>query len=909
MATHTDENLLFGILALQMDFVGRDDLVAAMHAWVLEKNKPLGQLLCERGVITCERRALLDALVTEHLKQHGDARNRLAAAVSTVRTVQKDLLHVADRDVQESLASMTTHISPMRATNPTRLAADGVRYRRLRLHARGGLGEVFVAEDTELHREVALKEIQPHRADDDGSRHRFVLEAEITGNLEHPGIVPVYGLGVYPDGRPFYAMRLVQGESLKEAIERFHAPRPGAQRLQPLGSSDFHEFPFRQLLSRFVDACNAVAYAHSRGVLHRDIKPANVMLGKFGETLVVDWGLAKAGVGPSSGTDIAREVTTDPALHPASGSEVAGTQMGATLGTPSFMSPEQAAGRIEELGPASDIWSLGATLYVVLTGQPPFGDALPGEILARVQTGKYVPPRELKREIPSALDAICRKAMALRPADRYASALELAADLEHWLADEPVSACIDPWSVRLTRWARRRRTTVVAAAVLLVSAVVALSVSTALVWREQRRTEAQKLVAEENSELALDLSLSGIQLIESNEALFASEPATNVARMDMLKAASRVFHRYLDQQPHDPKRRERAATVFRFTANVHRLLNEPEEADRLYADAIRLEEGLAEQFPDELERRNRLSMILRDHASLQGNVGKLREAADSLHRAIEIAETLRAAEPKSPSYRRTLAAGFLSLASNEHARGMADSGKTAGQAATLFRELTALLAGQGHPYDPLLLAASLNIVAIAEREAGRIEPAREQHKAAAKLLQGMIDQRRPGVSITDVLHFMACCRLEEARTWSKVPRSRVNAEKNLGATALQWQRLQTSHPKIPMYREWRATAHRVRGQLRAEDGHIQDARADFEQSRELLETLVKEYPQFPGYRRALGRTYTGLGKLDRAAKNPAGAAEWSGKAVAELRQAVEQCPDSATGRRWLKEALAEQAKR
>src|SRR5262249_16600137 len=148
------------------------------------------------------------------------------------------------------------------------------------------LGEVFVAEDLELHREVALKQIQQRHGDHRESRARFFREAEITGGLEHPGIVPVYGLGHYDDGRPYYAMRFIRGDSLKEAIDQFHRGRAA-------GGAGRRSLELQKLLRRFLDVCNAVAYAHSRGVLHRDLKPGNIMVGQYGETLVVDWGLAK----------------------------------------------------------------------------------------------------------------------------------------------------------------------------------------------------------------------------------------------------------------------------------------------------------------------------------------------------------------------------------------------------------------------------------------------------------------------------------------------------------------------------------------------------------------------------------------------------------------------------------------
>ncbi len=222
-----------------------------------------------------------------------------------------------------------------------------------------------MALDEELNREVALKEIQGKHADNLESRSRFLIEAEVTGGLEHPGIVPVYGLGQYPDGRPYYAMRFIRGQSLKEAAALFHK----ADAANPNRDPGAREIELRQLLNHVLNVCNAMAYAHARGVIHRDLKPANIMLGAFGETLVVDWGLAKT---LNETAFPALEEPSMPPLRPLSGSVRSETLYGSTIGTPQFMSPEQAAGLLDEMGPPSDIYSLGATLYAVLTGEPPF---------------------------------------------------------------------------------------------------------------------------------------------------------------------------------------------------------------------------------------------------------------------------------------------------------------------------------------------------------------------------------------------------------------------------------------------------------------------------------------------------------------------------------------------------------
>jgi tetratricopeptide (TPR) repeat protein len=462
-----DRNLLFGILAVQMDFVSRDALVAAMHAWVLAKHRPLGEILVEHGALTPEQRALLDAMVAEHLRAHGGDPRRSLEAVAVPPTMGDVLQSVADPDLHASLAAAGATLPTTADFRPTE---DGLRYRFLRPHARGGLGVVSVARDAELGREVALKEMQPDHAADPASRGRFVREAEITGGLEHPGVVPVYGLGRYADGRPYYAMRFVRGETLQEAVKKLHAGEPG--------------HTLRGLLTRFVAVCNAVAYAHSRGVIHRDLKPSNVMLGPYGETLVVDWGLAKVvGREPTEGAGAGERT-----LHTPSG-EGSQTQAGSALGTPAFMSPEQARGEVAGLGPATDVYSLGATLYAVLAGRAPVQGRAAAEVLDKVRRGNWPAPRQVQPSVPKALDAVCRKAMAPRPADRYASALDLAADLERWLADQPVTAWREPWTARAGRWVRRHRTKVAASAA---AAFVALLLGGAGLVRQQLEQARQR---------------------------------------------------------------------------------------------------------------------------------------------------------------------------------------------------------------------------------------------------------------------------------------------------------------------------------------------------------------------------------------------------------------------------------
>ena len=237
-------------------------------------------------------------------------------------------------------------------------------------------------------------------------RLRFLREAAITARLQHPGMIPIHGLGEDEDG-PFYTMPFIEGQTFQEAIREFHRdPRlrdPGQRGLE-----------LRNLLQRLIAVCNTIAYAHDQGVLHRDLKPANIMLGPYGETLVMDWGLAKRLESGSAeaGTDV-----EEPGASPWSDDL---TAAGAVMGTPQYMSPEQASGKPS--GPPSDLYALGVILYAILTGGSPYRESPPADPLKPVREAAFVPPQQRDPGVPGPLAAICQKAMAARPEERYASA-------------------------------------------------------------------------------------------------------------------------------------------------------------------------------------------------------------------------------------------------------------------------------------------------------------------------------------------------------------------------------------------------------------------------------------------------------------------------------------------------------
>jgi serine/threonine-protein kinase len=889
---HADRNLLFGILALQLDFISRDQLIAALHAWVLDKHKPLGQVMIEQHAVEEDDCSALEMLVDKHLKLHDHQPQRSLAALSVARDLHQDLEHIADPELISSLAGVAatppydTLMSEAKIRTP-RLDSEedpvavgegtssGLRFAVLRPHAEGGLGKVSLARDRELNRDVALKEIKPRYADDVEARARFLCEAEVTGGLEHPGVVPVYGLGRFADGRPFYAMRFVQGDSLLEALDRFHTTdwknKPGERALA-----------LRGLLRRFVDVCNAVAYAHSRGVLHRDLKPANALLGPYGETLLVDWGLAKVlkpyEISPAPPEGVLRQT---------SGDGVA-TQAGAVIGTPAYMAPEQAGGG--PVGPAADVYGLGATLYHLLTGRAPFGGAPALDILMRVVKGRYRPAREVHASVPAALSAICQKAMALWPQDRYGSAKELAVEVERWLGDEPVLAYREPWSARLARWARRHRPLVASAAALLLTAVLALVVGIVAVNREKKRTEGA--LAAESQALAKE-SQARKQTREALDEVSSQVIEDWLSRQQKLEPAQRAFlekalahYKTFAAEAGDSEEiRHSVADAHVRVGKIHEKLGQNAQAEQVYRRAQELYASVAADFTAVPQYRRQLAGSHSHLGILLTKTSHPKEAEAELRQALAIYQRLAAEFPSVVEYRNDLASCHNSLAILMQTTGRFPEAEAAyGEALKTRRALAAdFPAVPQYRHD---LAGILNNLGNLQAETGHPKEA-EASATEALAIQKQLVADLPTVPLHR--EQLARCYNNLGVLLKDTERPKEAEAAYREALAVQ-QRLAAEFPTVPGYRWELAGSHFNLGSLIKDQGRLEEAERLFHEALAIQKRLVADFPAVPDYQCDLVNTLDGLAELARGRKEYAAARKLLEEARLPLQATLDASP-------------------
>lgn len=386
--------------------------------------------------------------------KRGELRRRLSSLVSDA------VFETQFESVDESARSVADGLG----TKDDSGEKDLDRYAAVAEHARGGMGVIWRVLDRKLGREVALKKLPAELAANASTRMRFVYEARVTAQLEHPGIVPIYDLTEIDAGEPSYTMKLLRGETLTVAIKRYHQ----------LGLRDANRLSQRaRLIEAFLSVCRTIAFAHKNNVLHRDIKPDNILLGEFGETAVLDWGLAKLS-GPARDTGGLQAPADEPSSisGAVAGSDSGqGTRLGTLLGTPAYMSPEQARGELADQ--ASDCYGLGAVLYQILTGRPPLEADTLEKLLWAVVHDKPIKPSAIVQDAPRPLEAICLKLLEKTPEARYDNPAEVVEDLQRYLADEAVSCAQESWRDWLFRWMRKHTTQVVVGVSLILLAATA----------------------------------------------------------------------------------------------------------------------------------------------------------------------------------------------------------------------------------------------------------------------------------------------------------------------------------------------------------------------------------------------------------------------------------------------------
>jgi tetratricopeptide (TPR) repeat protein/tRNA A-37 threonylcarbamoyl transferase component Bud32 len=844
-----DCNLLFGFLALQKELISSEEFHDTASAWLAQKTRSLEEILRERSALNDRDCEAISRLAQQHLQGATQEAKPTSGDSPTIDYIPNWNGKPNDSELttsfvdpvnNQSASSAHTNRFPIQSLHP-----DASRFQILRPHARGGLGQVYVARDAELNREVALKEIQLQYADESESRNRFLLEAEITGGLEHPGVVPVYGFGQYSDGRPYYAMRFIRGESMRTAIEEFHA--------QHSGREAFSSVAFRNLINRFIAVCNAMEYAHSRGVLHRDIKPANIMLGPYGETLVVDWGLARA-----RGREEHFRGSQENTLRPRSSSGTAHTQAGSAIGTPAFMSPEQAAGRLDDLGPSADIYSLGATLYSLLTNDLPIPKGSTVEVLRRVQQGEFPAPRKKNPLIPKPLEGICLKSMALETQDRYPSAMFLAQDLERWLADEPVSAYRETRFEQARRWARRHRTVVQAVAISIVliafvATVAAIWVNSARAHEAAAKSEAQRmyLVAQGY----LDRWLPGISEV------LQYAPGGRPIRERMLVAAADDYQRLAQHPAAEPRMEfERGRTLLRL-GDVRRELGKSSDAAEAFAQAEELFEDLGRTHPD-LANPARVELgrtQLRRGALLAENDDPT--ALEFWRGTVNLLDPVVFADDLELDRRLVLAAARVSIAEWLEREGQANTAQREVEAAIgLLQKHGAGDQGQRSTKDEALLAANLTAL----RLQARIQQTQNNFVAARETLSSAlgVDQSINDGDAVGPGKLMATAELQIELGSVLRTLGLVEEELDGYSEALStYRKLLAMIPDSPTYREAMILTLLDRAQLFLECSRLAEAARDLQEALPLAKALSVEHPGVARFQQELAACLEASGRL------------------------------------------------
>ncbi len=486
------------------------------------------------------------------------------------------------------------------------------RYRMIAEQGRGGFGTVWRAIDTKLNREIAFKLLHVKEKNYPFARERFVNEAKITARLDHPGIVAVHDVSHLDSQWPYYTMKLVRGKTLSQKIKELHQPHTISEKS--------HDVLLRGLLRSFLSVCKSMQFAHSQNVIHRDLKPQNIIVGKFGETIILDWGLAK----DLNEMDNDLSESTD-SIHNEMffKSDSGATQTGEVKGTPAYMSPEQAHGNIEQIDQLSDVFCLGAILFHVLTGSVPFEGSTAKTALSSAQENLKRTPRQINRNVDRAIESICLKAMATQKTDRYSSVKHLVNDIENYLADQPVSAHPESLLTQTGRWMRGHRQLVRAASIAAIVGLIGLTIGIIMISSAYQRadnarriSDAAKIDADRARDKAqdrereaarqfdrantnLDLAKSSIEalLVKITRDPRLEDKGIQPLLAEIAREAELLYESLVAKQGDDIKLKIDRVTSFVQLARINSILEDTDKAYRYAQQAVELSHELEKLEP------------------------------------------------------------------------------------------------------------------------------------------------------------------------------------------------------------------------------------------------------------------------------------------------------------------------
>jgi tetratricopeptide (TPR) repeat protein len=779
-------------------------------------------------------------------------------------------------------------------------------YRVLREIARGGMGRVLVANEIGLEREVAIKVLLNRT-----NGARFVRESTITARLPHPGVPPVYALGRLADGSPFLAMKLVDGRTLADAMKTTDLQR---------------------LMQVYTQVCQAVGFAHSRGVIHRDLKPANVMVGAFGEVQVMDWGLAKDLTGqkieepqqPSDSRTVpAIDAATDQSTDLRSPGESTDDQTytGQVMGTPAFMAPEQARG--ESTDARGDVFALGGILCALLTGHPPYRGKTSVEVL-KLAASVQLADANARLDTCGAdgeLVTLCRRCLSPNPADRPANGQEVADGVSAYLngVQERLQAAERERAVAVAKAAeerRRRRVQVIAASLVLMvlSAGIAGTTFGLLDARTQRdlanerydqlseanaKTETERDRADKNFVTARAMVLDMGQRINQIETGVTDPKLADLARKQALDKAREQFEKFLVDRPDDVEVQRQAAYLHRYAANVARALSDFRSAAIAYTAAIKIYEDLANRFPDLPVYQDDLAQTLSDRASAEKRMGSLKDASVTLDRALKLTEWISGKFRDSMAFRRSLAVILNDRTDVVYRLGQFDeAAQLAGRASELFDQLKTAPVTQRNPIDPLYAAMAVHRLALARRELGKTAEALTAHEDATARMKALNGPK----ANRDVRYWDCEVRRELARTASTVPARRQAAANDLAEVIGVMEKLVAENPQLAFYHEGLAAAYLRRGELLLQLEEPGPATAALGKSMLVSRELLNRFGPLSGSVLVRGQSYLALGRARAAVgKKDEAAANWK-TAVGVFEAGLKVDPDNVHHKRGLAEA-------